>query len=363
MYYPESVSSKEMSDRVHTYVNRVKRWGNTYSNQCLFESIREILIEFTYYVPQTRLGLAEEDSSDFVLYVLESLETILLKYRPEANDFYSYYCAVLDNKIKSFYRNRRINYFKEKSAVKAQSLFDVSMFPISTNFNNYSVSENSASACKTKMAQKLRFLALKSKTTQRRLFVYIISISPFTSISTIKDLCVLFEIDWNQTNKLILYIENHHSESIDYYNDLTVRRNRMYCRSLELEHEINIHSFFCDYNKANTKLDRLLKLRQELCNKNTQLRRANLHINYTTLSKILQTTKQAVASSAFYSKNLISWCNDFSSIESSNKTLGLPQDLIDKILTGKWEKEKVRVTHLSVFYPEHTFSINYKLNV
>lgn len=361
MYYPSPVSSREMSDRVHVYTKRYRKYGDTYANRCLFESLKEIIIQFVYFEPQDRLDLPEEDASEFVLYVMDKIPAILLSYRDEANDFYAYLNAVLDNKVKTFYRNRRVSELKEKSAVAAQVLFEVRSFP--NNNGTFTVSDNSAfgygaSIC----ARRLRFLALSCNSVQRRLFVFLLSVAPFLAVDLIENLCHLFCIDFKQTSKLISFIETNSMDITNAFNHLVARRNIYYSRKYQLENEYNKNLFFEDIEKACDTRLQIEKTKNHLDNKNLQLEKFSAHVSYSLLSNLLSIPRSTVACSIFYSKNLIAWCNEENPSLENFMDTGIGRNLAEKISNGNWEKEKISITHTSILYPEKVFTLNFTLN-
>lgn len=359
MYYPNCPNSKEMSDRVHVYNRRFKRFGNTYANQCLYESIKDNILEFAYYVPQSRLGLAEEDASDFVLYIVNLLPGILKSYKEEAKDFYAYFSAVLDNRIKTYYRNRRNSEKKEMSAVTAQCLIEVRSFPTTTA--GQTVSDGVASAGKPKLAKKLRFLALSNKPTQRRLFVYILTICPFLSVNLLEDFCQLLEINFQQTLRITERLELLCPQAKENYNAMCQRRNYYYSRSLELENEINRTKYYCDYRTAESYLIALNKIKESLRMKNDQIDNLSMHVNYGDVAKMLGIPRTTVGTCVHYSKNLILWCNDMKTIDSG-KDLGLGEKLFKAISSGSWEQIKVNPKKRSILWPVREFNLNFSLN-
>lgn len=352
-----------MSDRVHVYNKRLKLYGDTYANRCFLANIKDSLFEYIYFIPQNKLNLKEEDASDFVLYVMDNLDKVLASYRDEANDFYAYFSAVLDNKVRTFYRNRKLLEKKERSAYAAQIPFEFRQFPTDYSSRGFSVSDDSASVYgHSPFAKKLRFVALENKPMQKRLFVLLISMAPLLPLNLVEDVCALLEFNLPATVKLSKFLENFSDPLSDTLNQLCERRNFYFSKGLEIESEIFKCKSCQDLNNIESYVAKLGKMKKRMADKNSEIKEFPFHVNYYDLSRFLGISKNKVHSDIYYSKNLIIWCNDPSSIPALPKYLGIGVKLINEVINGRWQKKKLCASRNSIFNPMKEFEINFALN-
>lgn len=292
--------------------------------------INEIMI-IIYNLPSETHLIQEEDASEFLLFMEPKLDRIIANYKSGVSDFKTYLCAILQKKIKSFYKTKNVQLQREMVINTCYSGYEYEINE-EANITSYVAERRDINVFESPALHKLKFLCRSSKTVKKRLFIYIMYIALNLQYSEITAICEQFGFDTNETLELYEKINNL-APNREHSNIYKERRNISWTRSLFLQNDKAVRNYLSDYTMDSFYQSRIDKYEDSFNYQKKVLNESKTTVSRTLLSEIFGISVASAGASVYYTKNIIKYClGEYVSAQN----LGISNQLFDICQSDSW---------------------------
>ena len=194
-----------ITEQIIKYKDLIKDVNNKDKALSLYEEICNNLSVISYYLPQTELSLSREDAADFMLYFRKTIPNVIKNYDVSSGNIFPYLFHCIKMKYRSFISCKKREQDIE-NAIQINSAFlmteDDPTLMIAEDTFIYGNSPKSKGNI-----QFVKFIFKERPYFRKCFFVYLISLAPDLTDEITDRLCELFNIDLEQTKKLIELIK------------------------------------------------------------------------------------------------------------------------------------------------------------
>lgn len=307
-----------------------------------YKEIEPDLEQLTYFMPQVYFNMDNEDSSEFLLFMIPKFRSIISKFNSDRNDFCAFFYSVLKTKTKSFNVSKAQNYVREDLVLNS---FEVADSVLQANYTakmsqSVPLSDKTFIKNSSDEMKRLRYALKHSITIRRRFFVYILSICPFLDAMTLSDISVLGRYNYPQVMVLTGFLTAKCKSIIETKEKLIESRNLCFTRKLEIQRDLrNMNLSGYGIKRTQEFLD---SLNEKIDRKNFQIDNFPNHVPYQDLADLLHVNKNTVSTQIFYARKFISWCCQKKlDIESNIFDFAVGSALVRDLILGRWRNENI----------------------
>ena len=301
--------------------------------------VNEVL-KLSYFIPQRKFGLREEDAGEFVLEVQSMLDEILSKYKPEASSFMTYLYLVLEHSVKRFYRRKKETILMEFAAITDYAPLDF------TDLDTIIEERKKSSGKKVgnSMMKKLYYTFSQYPEFRRRFLVLALSFLPLMEYTCIADVCRTFRYDLKDTMKLCTALRNSCRNKVTYRDNLETMRNIWWTKILA--------------SRTMTAAEKTVDIyREKFDNRIQDLEKFSPKIPYRVVAGLLGRTERTISNLSgdmrFYLIWLLDGCKSLKEPVLENRNI--PVRLYWEMRQGKWKEMPCRWEDLPLFRPSEAF--------
>ncbi len=192
------------------------------------------------------------------------------------------------------------------------------------------------------LRRKLLYAFKRSPGAHKRFFVTAITVMPFMSLSTIREICRIFRFNTNETVKLCEYLKMLCINQVAETERLEDRRNYFWNREIFLSSDFAAETV--------KELDHLFDLnRKHHLNRVRDMEKRIDRVPHSLLAEELGVSKKYIDGAVFYSRNLITW------LMNPHDTVLLKENRVaGEIADGKW-RLNFRYDEIPVISPSKEF--------
>ncbi len=305
----------------------------------LRKEVENEILKLSYFIPQRRFGLREEDAGDFVLEISSMVDEIFSKYRPESSSFMTYLYLVLEHGVHRFYKRKKESVLLEYAAVLDYAPFDST--DLETIMEERKMTEKKV---KNAIMKKLYYTFTRIPDYRRKFYILALSFLPLMEYTSIAGVCRTFRYDLKQTVRLCTEIRSKCMGKISYRDNLETMRNVWWTKVLAGRNLMAAEKSMDLY-------------KQKFDNRIQDLEKYSPKVPYKYIAEQLGMKERTVSNISRELRAYLVWLMDGCKIlpDSAFENKELSRRLYLDMRKAKWRDATCRWEELPVIVPSDTF--------
>ncbi|MCR4676602.1 MAG: hypothetical protein K5634_05170 [Sphaerochaetaceae bacterium] len=297
-----------ISDSIIKYQKLIRVSPDSEECAVLKKHITQQLMIAFYFLPQREFSLSEEDASEFVLFVKDSLDSVITSYR--GGSFYSYLLKCIRNRLANFYK-RKLRDRRKEEVIN----YDYSLKFISDAGSSYRAGteeealRNIEPPGRSPALILLRNIFYSNSLSRKRVFLFLVSSIPLISEENLYYYCKNLSVDYAQTKR----IKNFLKENTDRTGKETAMKNLEKLRNdhylFILQEEIEARNLIIrgEKEKASELMDLVEQRKRLMKSYLIENRVRTLGYSSADLQRVFKVCRGTIASNICIGKRLLTW--------------------------------------------------------